>query len=88
VKGSRCLPTPVSSGMDAVGMLEVLKSGLVESDDELMELTERCRQVVIPNENDDLDLTHWSSETTMKRCFTLARPRRFTTYIKERNGVQ
>ncbi len=38
--------------------LEILQGGLIESDDQLMELTERHRQLVIPND-EDLELTNW-----------------------------
>lgn len=70
-------------------MVEVLKSGLVESDDELMKLTERCGQVVLPNENDDLVLTHWwVIRDDGEEVLYVGTPETFTTYIKERNGVQ
>ena len=38
--------------------LEIVKDGLIESDDQLTALVQRYGQVVIPNEGDDLDLTH------------------------------
>lgn len=40
-------------------MLEIVKDGIIETDDQLMELTKQYGQIVIPNENADLDLTHW-----------------------------
>ena len=42
-------------------MLEILKSGLIESNAQVMELAERYGQIVIPNEDEDLDLTHCGS---------------------------
>jgi hypothetical protein len=39
--------------------MEILQSGAIESDDQLMELSQRYSQIIIPTENDDLDLTHW-----------------------------
>jgi len=38
-------------------MLEIVKYGIIETDDQLMELTKQYGQVVIPNEDEDLDLT-------------------------------
>jgi hypothetical protein len=39
--------------------LEILKSGLIESDAQVMELAERYGRIIMPNENEDLELTHW-----------------------------
>jgi len=41
-------------------MLEILRDGSIESGEQIMELAERYGRALIPNENDDLDLTHWS----------------------------
>lgn len=38
-------------------MLEILKQGLIESDEQVKELALLYGQVVIPDE--DMDLTHW-----------------------------
>lgn len=68
-------------------MLEILQNGLIESDDQILELTERYGEVVLPNENEDLDLTHWwlirDNGTGMLYIGT---PETFTAYVKERNG--
>jgi hypothetical protein len=68
-------------------MLEILASGVIESEDQLLELTERSSQVIIPNGNDDLDLTHWwivrDDGEEMLYIGTLDT---FTAYTKERNG--
>jgi hypothetical protein len=67
--------------------VEILNSGLIESEDHLVELTHGYRQLVIPNENDDLDLTHWwviKEEGT--EILYVGTPETFTTYVKERNG--
>lgn len=68
-------------------MLEILQNGVIESDAQLMELTERCGQVVIPNENEDLDLTHWwLIKDDGAEMLYVGTPETFTIYIKERNG--
>jgi hypothetical protein len=68
-------------------MLEILKSGLIESDAQVMELADRSGRIVIPNEDEDLDLTHWwlmrDDGTEMLYVGTLET---FATYIKEREG--
>ena len=68
-------------------IVEILNWGLIESDEQLLGLTQVYRQLVIPNENDDLDLTHW---WVIKDAGTdilyVGTPDTFTTYIKERNG--
>jgi hypothetical protein len=67
-------------------MLEILTSGLIESDAHVMELVKRYGQIVIPNENEDLNLTHWwlmrDDGTEMLYVGT---PETFTTYIRERD---
>jgi hypothetical protein len=37
------------------GMLEIVKDGIIETYDQLTELTKQYGQVVIPNEDEDLD---------------------------------
>ena len=68
-------------------MLEILKSGLVENDAQVMELAERSGRIVIANEDEDLDLTHWwlmrDDGTELLYVGTLET---FATYIKEREG--
>lgn len=68
-------------------IVEILNSGMIESDDQLLELTQGYRQLVIPNENDDLDLTHWwvKKEDGTETLY-VGTPETFTTYVKERNG--
>lgn len=69
-------------------MLEILKRGLIESDEQVMELVERYGQIIMPNENEDLDLTHWwlmrddGIEILYVGTFET-----FATYMKERDGV-
>ena len=66
-------------------MFEILKRALIESDAQVMELTERHGQIVIPEE--DLDLTHWwlmrDDGTEMLYVGT---PETFARYIKAREG--
>ena len=67
--------------------MEILNSGLIESDDQLLELTQGHRQLVIPNEDDDLNLTHWSViKDDGTEILYIGAPETFTTYVKERNG--
>ena len=68
-------------------MLDILNSGLIESDDQLIQLTDRYGQLVIPSENDDLDLTHWwVIKDGGAEVLYVGTPDTFTTYIRERNG--
>lgn len=70
--------------------MEILQSGLIETDEQLMELTERYRQAVIPSENEDLDLTHWwvIMEDGVAILY-VGTPETFATYVMEQNaGVQ
>jgi hypothetical protein len=68
-------------------MLEIVKDGIIETDDLLMELTKQYGQVVIPNGDEELNLTHWwvirDDGVEMLYVGTLET---FTTYIEERNG--
>jgi hypothetical protein len=68
-------------------MLEILKRGLIESEAQVKELAERYGQLVIPNENEDLELTHWwlirEDGVEMLYIGTLET---LATYIKERDG--
>jgi hypothetical protein len=67
--------------------LEILQSGLIETDDQLMELTERYGQVVIPSENEDLDLTHWwVIKEDGNVILYVGTPETFDTYVIEQNG--
>lgn len=68
-------------------MLEILKRGLIESDAQVMELVERYGQVVIPNENENLYLTHWwlMREDGIEMLY-VGTLETLATYIKERDG--
>ena len=67
--------------------MEILQSGLIETDDQLLELTERYGQVVIPSENDDLDLTHcWVIKENGVAILYVGTPETFATYVIEQNG--
>jgi hypothetical protein len=68
-------------------VLDILNSGLIESDDQLIQLAERYGQLVIPSENDDLYLTHWwAIKDGGAEVLYVGTPDTFTTYIRERNG--
>jgi hypothetical protein len=68
-------------------MLEILEDGLVESDDQLFGLAERYSHMVIPSEDEDLDLTHWwiIRDEGVEMLY-VGTPETFTIYVKERNG--
>jgi hypothetical protein len=68
-------------------MLEIVKGGIIETDDQLMELTKQYGQVVIPTEDENLDLTHWwVIRDDGAEMLYVGTPETFTTYIEERNG--
>jgi hypothetical protein len=68
-------------------MMEIVKDGMIESDDQLMELAEQYGQVVTPNENEDLILTHWwVIRDDGAEMLYVGTPETFTTYITEQNG--
>ncbi len=67
--------------------MEMLHNGTIESDDQLMELAQRYGQIIIPTENDDLDLTHWwIVMADGNQMLYVGTPETFTTWVKERNG--
>lgn len=68
-------------------ILEIVKEGVLESDEQLMQLAEQFAQVVIPSENEDLILTHWwVIRDGGADLLYVGTPGTFTTYIRERNG--
>ena len=68
-------------------MFEIVKDGIIETDDQLMELTKQYGQVVIPNQDEDLDLTHWwVIRDDGTEILYVGTSETFTTYIEERNG--
>jgi len=68
-------------------MFEIVKDGIIETDDQLMELTKQYGQVVIPNQDEDLDLTHWwVIRDDGAEILYVGTHETFTTYIEERNG--
>ena len=68
-------------------MSEIVKDGIIESEDQLMRLTEHYGQVVIPSDAEDLDLTHWwVIRDDGSEMLYLGTPETFATYIRERNG--
>jgi hypothetical protein len=70
-----------------VSMVEILNTGLIENDDQLLQLTEGFGQLVIPNETDDPDLTHWwVIKDAGTEILYLGSPDTFTTYIIEKTG--
>ena len=68
-------------------MFEIVKDGIIETDDQLMELTKQYGQVVIPNQDEDLDWTHWwVIRDDGTEILYVGTSETFTTYIEERNG--
>lgn len=68
-------------------MLEIVKNGIIENDDEVMALTEQYGRVVIPSDNEDLELTDWwVIRDGGSDMLYVGTPETFTTYIRERNG--
>ena len=67
--------------------MEILQNGRIESDEQLMELAQRYGEIIIPTENDDLDLTHWwILIDDGNQTLYVGTPETFTTWVKERNG--
>jgi len=68
-------------------MLQILKNGLIETDEQIKTLSKLYGQIVIPKE--DLELTHWwlVREDGAEMLY-VGTEETFGTYIGERNGVQ
>jgi hypothetical protein len=67
--------------------MEIVKDGIFENSDQLMELAGEYGRVVIPDEDDNLDLTHWwVIRDDGGEILYVGTPETFTTYIKESNG--
>jgi hypothetical protein len=68
-------------------MFEIVNGGIIDTEEQLMELTKQYGQVVIPNQDEDLDLTHWwVIRDDGAEMLYVGTPETFTTYIEERNG--
>lgn len=68
-------------------MFEIVNDGIIDTDEQLMELTKQYGQVVIPNQDEDLDLTHWwVIRDDGAEMLYVGTPETFATYIEERNG--
>ena len=68
-------------------MFEIVNDGIIDTDEQLMELTKQYGQVVIPNQDGDLDLTHWwVIRDDGAEMLYVGNPETFATYIEERNG--
>jgi hypothetical protein len=68
-------------------MLEILQNDIIESDEQLMKLSERYGQRVVPSDNDDLDITHWwVVKDDGAEMLYVGTPETFNAYIVERNG--
>jgi hypothetical protein len=67
-------------------MMEVIESGLIESDEQLLALVQNHGQIVLPKE-DDLHLTHWwlIRDDGVETLY-VGTAETFETYVKEQNG--
>jgi hypothetical protein len=67
-------------------MIEVLRNGLIGSDDHLSSLIQTHAQLVIPTD-DDVELTHWwVIRADGVETLYLGNVETFDTYVIERNG--
>ena len=79
--------SPTIWGVITKVMLEIVKDGLIEGDDQLSVLVQKYGQVVMPNEDDDLDLTHWwVIRDDGVEALYVGTEDTFATYVRERNG--
>jgi hypothetical protein len=67
--------------------LEILKSGLVRSPAQIKEIALNYDHIIMPDEDEDVDLTHWwvlmDDGTEM---LYIGSHETFATYVKEKNG--
>ena len=69
---------------DEAKILEILMNGLIQSDEQVMGLAERYRQLVLPKDYEDLELTHWwLIRENVTEVLYVGTPETFATYIKE-----
>jgi hypothetical protein len=67
--------------------MDIVKSGIIETHDQLLEFTKQYGRIVIPGGDEDLDLTHWwVIREDGSDMLYIGTPETFTTYIRERNG--
>jgi len=67
-------------------MFEIVKDGIIETNDQLMELAKQYEQLVIPSD-EDLDLTHWwVLRDDGAEMLYVGTPETFVAYTRERNG--
>jgi hypothetical protein len=68
-------------------MIEIIKNGTLETGDQLKELMNYYGQVIIPTEDEDLELTHWwAIREDGSEVLYVGTPETFMTYVRERNG--
>ena len=67
-------------------MFEIVKDGIIETNDQLLELAKQYEQLVIPSD-EDLYLTHWwVLRDDGAEMLYAGTPETFAAYIRERNG--
>lgn len=68
-------------------MLEIVKHGIIEADDQLSELAKQHARIVIPNKDKELNLTHWwvIRDDGVEMLY-IGTPETFTMFLEERNG--
>jgi hypothetical protein len=67
-------------------MLEIVSTGMVENEEQLLALIQKHKQLVIPND-EDVDLTHWwVIREDGVETFYVGTVETFEAYVKEQNG--
>ena len=72
-------------------MIEIISEGLVESEDQIMELTIKFRSVVVPREDafGDVEMSHWwQIREDGEDMLYVGNQETFARYVLEMNGVQ
>jgi hypothetical protein len=67
-------------------MFEILRSGIVANDEELMALIEGYKQIVLP-QDDDVNITHWwAIRNDGIETLYVGNVETFDRYVREQNG--
>ncbi|MBI4889935.1 MAG: hypothetical protein HY821_04865 [Acidobacteria bacterium] len=68
-------------------MIEILTHGIIESDEQLLELAAGSSRIVIPDCHEEVELTHWwVIREEGREALYAGTPETFATYVGERNG--
>jgi hypothetical protein len=70
-----------------ISVMDLVDAGLLQSDRQIMELAERYGTMVVPSQNEDLELTHWwVVRDDGAEILYVGTPETFAGYVRERNG--